>query len=125
MHDFRKDCRDLPVTSTVWDRTAAGEEWATTRTPAPRRRRRHSSGLALASGWDGTSTTWWQLGRSGQPEAALSRPRLPDWALPKRKPGVTTSQMEMLMRGTNGHMQNKSTASVDLPNLKARVKLLK
>ena len=64
---------------------------------------------------------WVDLDNRKQP---LSRPRLPDWALPKRKPGVTTSQNGNAHAGTNGHMQNKSTASVDLPNLKARVKLL-
>jgi hypothetical protein len=64
---------------------------------------------------------WVDLDNRKQP---LSRPRLPDWALPKRKPGVTTSQNGNAHSGANGHMQNKSTASVDLPNLKARVKLL-
>lgn len=63
---------------------------------------------------------WVDLDDRRQP---LSRPRLPDWALPKRKPGVTTSQNGNAHTGTNGHMQHKS-AAVDLPTLKVRVKSL-
>jgi hypothetical protein len=65
---------------------------------------------------------WVDLDNRKQP---LSRPRLPDWALPKRKPGVAASQSGNAHTDTNGHMRHKSTASVDLPTLKARVKLLR
>jgi hypothetical protein len=65
--------------------------------------------------------SWVDLDDRKQP---LSRPRLPDWALPKRKPGVTTSPNGHTHTGMNGHVQNKSEAPVDLPTLKARVKLL-
>ena len=64
---------------------------------------------------------WVDLDNRKQP---LSRPRLPEWALPKRKPGITTGQNEDAHAGTNGHGQRKSTATVDLSTLKARVKLL-
>ena len=56
---------------------------------------------------------WVDLDERKQP---LSRPRLPDWALPKRKTSGTTCG--------NGHMQHKNTATVDLAALKARVKSL-
>ena len=64
---------------------------------------------------------WVDLDDRKQP---MSRPRLPDWALPKRKPGVTISQNGNAHTGTNGHVQHKSGAAVDLPALKARVKSL-
>jgi hypothetical protein len=63
---------------------------------------------------------WVDLDDRKQP---LSRPRLPDWAVPERKPGATTSQNGNAHTGTNGHMQHKS-AAVDLPTLKVRVKML-
>ena len=56
---------------------------------------------------------WVDLDERKQP---LSRPRLPDWALPKRKTNGTTCR--------NGHMQHKNAAPVDLAALKARVKSL-
>jgi hypothetical protein len=62
---------------------------------------------------------WVDLDERKQP---LSRPRLPDWALPKLKQGVATSQNGSARKGTNGHMQHNSVAPVDLPALKARVK---
>src|SRR5580698_10056157 len=62
---------------------------------------------------------WIDLDERKQP---LSRPRLPDWALPKLKQGVATSQNGSARTGTNGHMQHNSVAPVDLPALKARVK---
>ena len=65
---------------------------------------------------------WVDLDKRKQP---LSRPRLPDWALPKRKPGLTTSQNGNAHSSTNGHMQHKSAASDDLLTLKARVTLLR
>ena len=65
---------------------------------------------------------WVDLDNRKQP---LSKPRLPDWALPKRKPGVTTSQNGNAHTSTNGHMQHKHAASDDLSSLKARVKLLR
>src|ERR1700689_3426512 len=43
---------------------------------------------------------------------------------PQSKPGVTTGQNGNAHVGTNGHMQHKSVAPVDLPTLKARVKSL-
>jgi hypothetical protein len=64
---------------------------------------------------------WVDLDERKQP---LSKPRLPDWALPQRKPGVATSQNGNAHTSTNGHMQHKSVAPVDLPTLKARVKSL-
>jgi hypothetical protein len=65
--------------------------------------------------------SWVDLDDRKQP---LSRPRLPDWALPKRKPGDTKSQNGNGHVGTNGHVQHKSVDRVDLPALKARVKSL-
>lgn len=56
---------------------------------------------------------WVDLDERKQP---LSRPRLPDWALPKRKTDGTTCR--------NGHTQHKNAAPVDLAALKARVKSL-
>jgi hypothetical protein len=56
---------------------------------------------------------WVDLDERKQP---LSRPRLPDWALPKRKTDGTTCR--------NGHMQHKNAAPADLAALKARVKSL-
>jgi hypothetical protein len=64
---------------------------------------------------------WVDLDNRKQP---LSRPRLPDWALPKRKPGVTAGQNGNAHSGANGHMLHNSETSVDLPTLKARVKSL-
>src|SRR5580700_2978785 len=64
---------------------------------------------------------WVDLDERKQP---LSKPRLPDWALPQFKPGVATSQNGSARTGTNGHMQRRSVAPVDLPTLKARVKSL-
>jgi hypothetical protein len=64
---------------------------------------------------------WVDLDDRRQP---LSRPRLPDWALPKRKPGVTASQNGNGHAGTNGHMHDNGVPSVDSPTLKARVKSL-
>ena len=64
---------------------------------------------------------WVDLDNRKQP---LSRPRLPDWALPKRKPGVTAGQNGNAHSGANGHMPHNSETSVDLPTLKARVKSL-
>ena len=64
---------------------------------------------------------WVDLDDRRQP---LSRPRLPDWALPKRKPGVTASQNGNGHASTNGHMHDNGVPSVDSPTLKARVKSL-
>jgi hypothetical protein len=64
---------------------------------------------------------WVDLDERKQP---LSKPRLPDWALPQRKSGVATSQNGNAHVGTNGHRQHTSVARVDLPTLKARVKSL-
>jgi hypothetical protein len=64
---------------------------------------------------------WVDLDERKQP---LSKPRLPDWALPQRKPGVATGQNGNAHTGTNGHLQHKSVAPVDLPTLNARVKSL-
>lgn len=52
----------------------------------------------------------------------LSRPRLPDWALPKRKPAVAGSQNGNA--GTNGHVPHNGVAPGDLSTLQDRVKLL-
>src|SRR5271165_1548731 len=49
----------------------------------------------------------------------LSRPRLPDWALPKRKLGVTASQNKNGHASTNGHMHDNGVPSVDSPTLQA------
>jgi len=65
---------------------------------------------------------WVDLDNRKQP---LSRPRLPEWALPKRKPAVAKDQNGNTYAGTNGHMQHKGTVSVDLPTLKVRVQLLR
>ena len=64
---------------------------------------------------------WVDLDDRRQP---LSRPRLPDWALPKRKLGVTASQNGNAHASTNGHMHDNGAAPVDWPTLKARVKSL-
>jgi len=64
---------------------------------------------------------WVDLDERKQP---LSRPQLPHWALPKRKPGVTAAQNGNGHPGANGHTQHKGVAPVDLPTLKGRVKLL-
>ena len=64
---------------------------------------------------------WVDLDDRRQP---LSRPRLPDWALPKRKSGVTASQNGNAHASTNGHMHDDGVAPVDWPTLKARVKSL-
>jgi hypothetical protein len=64
---------------------------------------------------------WVDLDDRKQP---LSRPRLPDWALPKRTPAGTTHRNENAQTGTNGHMEQKNGASVDFTTLKARVKSL-
>jgi hypothetical protein len=65
--------------------------------------------------------SWVDLDNRKQP---LSKPRLPDWALPKRKPGVTAGQNRNAHSDANGHMPHDSETSVDLPTLKARVKSL-
>ena len=64
---------------------------------------------------------WVDLDDRKQP---LSRPRLPDWALPKRKPDVTTSGNGSAHTSTNGHGHPNSAAAVDVPALKGRVKSL-
>src|SRR5471032_2532148 len=64
---------------------------------------------------------WVDLDERKQP---LSRPRLPDWALPKRQPGDTTCRNGNGHTGTNGHAQQKSVAPVDVAALKARVQSL-
>ncbi len=64
---------------------------------------------------------WVDLDDRRQP---LCRPRLPDWALPKRKPGVTPSQNGNGHASTNGHTHDNGVAPVDWPTLKARVKSL-
>lgn len=64
---------------------------------------------------------WVDLDERKQP---LSRPRLPDWALPKRQPGGTTRWNGNGHTGTNGHAQQKSVAPVDVAALKARVQSL-
>jgi hypothetical protein len=64
---------------------------------------------------------WVDLDERKQP---LSRPRLPDWALPKRKTDGTTCRNGNAHAGTNGHMEHKNAAPVDLAALKARVKSL-
>ena len=64
---------------------------------------------------------WVDLDDRRQP---LSRPRLPDWALPKRKPGVTASRNGNGHASSNGHMHDNGVPPVDSPILKARVKSL-
>ena len=60
---------------------------------------------------------WVDLDERKQP---LSRPRLPDWALPKRKPDGTTCQNGNTHAGTNGHMEHKARHPVDLAELSKR-----
>jgi hypothetical protein len=64
---------------------------------------------------------WVDLDDRRQP---LSKPRLPDWALPKRKSGVTASQNGNAHAGANGHMHDTGGVQVDWPTLTARVKSL-
>jgi hypothetical protein len=64
---------------------------------------------------------WVDLDDRKQP---LSRPRLPDWAFPKGKPGVATSQNGSVHAERNGHTQNNGSAPVDLRTLQAKVKSL-
>ena len=64
---------------------------------------------------------WVDLDDRKQP---LSRPRLPDWALPKRQPGGMTRRNGDGHTGTNGNMHHKVARAVDLPALKARVRSL-
>ena len=61
---------------------------------------------------------WVELDERKQP---LSRPRLPDWALPRRKTGGTTCGNGNAHASANGHMEHKNPSPVDLADLKARV----
>ncbi|MGA1996335.1 MAG: hypothetical protein ABSH45_11215, partial [Bryobacteraceae bacterium] len=64
---------------------------------------------------------WVDLDDRKQP---LSKPRLPDWAFPKRKAGVTARQNGSAHADRNGHLQNGSAAPMYLPTLRAKVKSL-
>jgi hypothetical protein len=64
---------------------------------------------------------WVDLDDRRQP---LSRPRLPDWAFPKHKAGVTTSRNGSAPANGNGHVHNNGVTPVDLPTLRAKVKSL-
>ncbi|MFN7998403.1 MAG: Rad52/Rad22 family DNA repair protein [Bryobacteraceae bacterium] len=64
---------------------------------------------------------WVDLDDRKQP---LSRPQLPDWALPKRKHGVTAGQNGDGHSGANGHRRHGGVDPANLPTLKARVKSL-
>ena len=64
---------------------------------------------------------WVDLDERRQP---LSKPRLPDWALPKRKSAITGSQNGNALTATNGHVPHKGVAPGDLRTLKDRVKAL-
>ena len=63
---------------------------------------------------------WVDLDERKQP---LSRPRLPDWALPKCKTDAPRCRNGNTHAGTNGHTQHNA-APANLADLKARVKSL-
>src|SRR5215472_6440658 len=93
-----------------------------TRTPARQPKHKRSSGLAPVSVWADTCTTWkvggltWTNRR--QPKWM---PKLPDWALPKRK---ATNGAGQKSANPNGHAPQNPAASQDAGTLSARVKTL-
>jgi hypothetical protein len=64
---------------------------------------------------------WVDLDDRKQP---LSRPRLPDWALPKRKPAATGNQNGDNRRNGNGHLQPQAHSAQALADLRTKVKSL-
>src|SRR5580700_8438612 len=85
--------------------SALGEEWADNENAGTAAEaqafKRACSCFGLGRYLYDLGGNWVDLDDRKQP---LSRPRLPDWALPKRKPGVATSQNGSARTGTNGHM---------------------
>ena len=105
--------------------TGLGEEWADNENAGTAAEaqafKRACSCFGLGRYLYDLGGSWVDLDDRKQP---LSRPRLPDWALPKRKPGDTKHQNGNGHMGTNGHVQHDSVDRVDLPTLKVRVKSL-
>jgi hypothetical protein len=64
---------------------------------------------------------WVDLDERRQP---LSRPRLPDWALPRRKSAATTHQNGYNHTNGNGHLKPQGVTGAEFADLKVRVKSL-
>ena len=64
---------------------------------------------------------WVDLDERKQP---LSRPRLPDWALPKRKPVATGHQNGHNHTNGNGHLKPQALSAPALADLRTKVKSL-
>ena len=64
---------------------------------------------------------WVDLDERKQP---LSRPRLPDWALPKRKPAATGHQNGHNHTNGNGHLKPQALSAQALADLRTKVKSL-
>jgi len=64
---------------------------------------------------------WVDLDERKQP---LSRPRLPDWALPRRKPVATGHQNGHNSTNGNGHLKSQAFTAETLADLRAKVKSL-
>ena len=96
-----------------------------TRMPEPRRKRRHSSGPALASGWDDTFTIWvvtgsiWTTGSSRCPDRGY-----PTGHFRNANPAARHAGMEMAIRARTGTCNTRVRPRSIWPALKARVKSL-
>lgn len=64
---------------------------------------------------------WVDLDERKQP---LSRPRLPDWALPKRKPAATGHQNGHNRTNANGHLKSQALSVPAFADLRTKVKSL-
>ena len=109
-----------------WDRIAvSGEEWADNENAGTSAEaqafKRACSCFGLGRYLYDLGGNWVDLDERKQP---LSRPRLPDWALPKRKPAATGHQNGHNGTNGNGHLKPQALSAPALAELQTKVKSL-
>lgn len=105
--------------------TGLGEEWADNENAGTSAEaqsfKRACSCFGLGRYLYDLDGNWVDLDERKQP---LSRPRLPDWALPKRKAAATAHRNGTVHSATNGNGKREGAVPAEFADVKARVKSL-
>jgi hypothetical protein len=105
--------------------TGLGEEWADNENAGTSAEaqafKRACSCFGLGRYLYDLDGNWVDLDERKQP---LSKPRLPDWALPKRKAAATAHRNGTVQAATNGNEKRNGAVPAEFADVKARVKSL-
>jgi len=105
--------------------TGLGEEWADNENAGTSAEaqafKRACSCFGLGRYLYDLDGNWVDLDERKQP---LSRPRLPDWALPKRNTAATAHRNGTAHAATNGNVKREGAVPAEFADVKARVKFL-